>query len=202
MIPAQSRVTETAFQAPRAGLENPMSIPAAPNPAKLVIGCFLKEKALIHQVAAALVSVFGAPDIVSRWYPFSYTTYYEKEMGAPLYRRMLCFKPLIPQDRLPEIKRFTNDLEKEFTIDGKRRVNIDPGYVVHERFVLATGKNFTHRIYLSEGIFADLTLIYTQGKFQRLPWTYPDYGDLPMIQFLKVVREKYISDLKQQFQNP
>jgi hypothetical protein len=75
-------------------------------------------------------------------------------------------------------------------------VNIDPGYLVHERFVLATGKNFTHRIHLAEGIYADLTLIYTKGAFQTLPWTYPDYADEKMLFFLEGVRKKYLVDMK------
>ena len=86
--------------------------------------------------------------------------------------------------------------ENRFEIDDKRQVNIDPGYLSAERFVLATGKNYTHRIYLSKGIFADLTLIFTKGNFHTLPWTYPDYADLRMIRFLKIVREKYLLDLK------
>ena len=75
-------------------------------------------------------------------------------------------------------------------------MNIDPGYLLLERFVLATGKNFTHRIYLGGGIYADLTLIYTRGDFQALPWTYPDYADPRMIRHLNQIRHRYTIDLK------
>jgi hypothetical protein len=117
-------------------------------------------------------------------------------MGSPLYRRLLVFKKLVSQDALVEIKLLTNGLEKINCRDQKRRVNIDPGYLSHERFVLATGKNFTHRLYLMKGIFADLTLIYTKGNFQALPWTYPDYKDPKMLTFLETVRKKYVVDLR------
>jgi hypothetical protein len=173
-----------------------MSQPQAPSPAKLVIGLFLKDKDLFSPVASTLTDRFGAIDMISRWLPFDYTTYYEPEMGAPLNRRMLVFKQLIEQEDLPGIKRVTNEIEMGYAAGGKRRVNIDPGYLLHERFVLATGKNFTHRIYLGQGIYADLTLIYTKGDFRTLPWTYPDYASDKMIGFLREVRKKYTIDLK------
>ena len=75
------------------------------------------------------------------------------------------------------------------------RVNIDPGYLLFERFVLATGKNYSHRIYIGEGIYADLTLIYQQGAYRPLPWTYPDYSEKAMGQFLMLVRKKYRLDI-------
>jgi hypothetical protein len=91
---------------------------------------------------------------------------------------------------------FTNDLEHEHSSNGKRVVNIDPGYLLHERFVLATGKNYSHRIYIGKGIYADLTLIYAKGGFKPLPWTYPDYASEIIITFLEQVRKKYTIDLK------
>ena len=173
-----------------------MSIPLLPKPAKLVVGLFMKEKDLIHDLTNALVEKFGSIDLVSAWFSFDYTTYYEPEMGTPLFRRMLAFKTLIDRRSITEIKIITNDLELKFSINQKRRVNIDPGHLVYERFVLATGKNYTHRIYLDKGIYADLTLIYTKGAFQKLPWTYPDYADKRMLAYLHRVRDKYIEDIK------
>jgi hypothetical protein len=134
--------------------------------------------------------------MISPWIPFDFTSYYETEMGAPLYRRLLTFEKPVPQDQLVRIKLYTNELEMQYMKDGKRRINADPGILSHERFVLATGKNFTHRIYLNNGIFADLTLIFTQGRFQELPWTYPDYKDKNILSFLEKVRSKYLIDLK------
>jgi hypothetical protein len=174
-----------------------MSRPQTPTPAKLVIGFFLKEKNLVISVVKALIEKFGPVDIVSSWVPFNFTTYYETEMGQPLFRRMLAFETLIKQSALSEIKRITNDLELEYLKHSKRRVNLDPGYLLRERFVLATGKNYSHRIYIGQGIYADLTLIYTKGRFIKLPWTYPDYAQQNMLNYLERVRNKYVIDLKQ-----
>ena len=173
-----------------------MSDPRPPTPAKLIVGFFLKDKALATDVAQALQVHLGRVDMVSDWLRFDYTTYYHKEMGSPLSRRLVVFDSLIEQAQLPAIKRLTNQLEHNYQLHGRRRVNIDPGYLLPERFVLATGKNFTHRIYLGQNIYADLTLIYQKGAFRSLPWTFPDYADGHLIDFLSLVRNKYMLDLK------
>lgn len=174
-----------------------MSVPREPKKAKLVVGFFMKDKNMLKPFAEKLHHAFGPVDIVSSWIPFDFTSYYETEMGAPLFRRLLTFEKLVPQDQLVHIKLYTNELEMQYMDSGKRLINSDPGILSHERFVLATGKNFTHRIYLTNGIFADLTLIFTQGRFQELPWTYPDYKDKNILSFLEKVRSKYLNDLKQ-----
>lgn len=172
-----------------------MSTPQNPKPAKLVVGLFVKEKRLINALYSELSGRFGPVDLISSWFPFDFTTYYAPEMGNPLFRRVLAFKTLVEQKSLAEIKIATNDLELKFLQDRKRTVNIDPGYMLRERFVLATGKNYAHRIYQDKGIYADLTLIYQKGGFRQLPWTYPDYAANSMLVFLEIVRKKYINDL-------
>lgn len=173
-----------------------MSIPRPPNPAKLVIGVFLKDKNLIELLENELIAEFGPVDIISQWFLFDYTSYYAPEMGSPLFRKMFVFKKLIEQASLSQIKIFTNELEARFSINCKRTVNIDPGFMLHEKFVLATGKNYSHRIYIGNNIYADLTLIYQNGEFKTLPWTYPDYADEKMLTFLEKVRDKYVIDMK------
>ena len=173
-----------------------MSKPQDPKPAKLVIGLFTKERALFEALVDELGSRFGPLDLVSPWMPFDYTSYYEQEMGRPLFRRLVVFKSLIAQIDLAGIKLRTNRLEDRYTQNERRRVNIDPGYLLNERFVLASGKNFSHRIYIGDRIYADLTLIYQRGAFEKLPWTYPDYADQPIIRFLVQARAKYAADLK------
>ena len=174
-----------------------MSLPKEPKPGKLVIGILMKDKALFEPLAEGLTSVYGSPDMISAWMSFGYTAYYESEMGAPLYRRLLTFETLIDQLELAAIKLATNRLEQAYSRNHRRRVNIDPGYLLYERFVLASGKNFSHRIYIGQCIYADLTLIYRKGAFEPLPWTYPDYADQPLRSFLEQVRNKYAIDLKQ-----
>lgn len=174
-----------------------MSTPKAPKPAKLLIGLFMKDTELFEPVSRKLIEKFGNADMISAWLPFDYTSYYEAETGTPLFRRMLSFETLIRQDHLADIKLMTNEIEKSYTEEGKRKINIDPGYLLHERFVLATGKNYTHRIYIGQNIYADLTLIYQQGDFRTLPWTYPDYADEKMLNFLRLVRARYTAILKE-----
>lgn len=173
-----------------------MSKPTLPSRAKLVIGIFTADKSLAEPILKELTGRFGPVDMMSPWFSFHHTEYYEREMGGPLYRRMFAFAQLIAQDDLPEIKLATNKIEAAFAENDSRKVNIDPGYLLMERFILATGKNFTHRVYLAWGIYADLTLIYTKGDFQNLPWTYPDYAEPEMHDFLKAVRKKYAACLK------
>ncbi|MGB5984613.1 MAG: DUF4416 family protein [Desulfobacterales bacterium] len=172
-----------------------MSCPLPPTPGKLIISVLTAERDLLPPVAEALTDRFGPLDIVGPWWPFQFTSYYEKELGAPLMRRMLSFKPLWAQGALPDIKLETNALETRFAQASRRRVNLDPGLLMAERLVLATGKNFSHRIYLGKKIYADLTLIFQRGRFQTLPWTYPDYGEEKMLAYLQGVRNKYGRDL-------
>jgi hypothetical protein len=174
-----------------------MSVPRPPTSAKLVVGFFVRERSLAADIAALLQERLGPVETVSAWLDFDFTSYYAKEMGAPLSRRMLVFRNLIRQTDLAAIKCMTNAVEDRYRHAGDRRVNIDPGYLLPERFVLASGKNFTHRIYIGKGIYADLTLIYQKGGFCRLPWTYPDYADERMTDFLTLVRNRYLLELKQ-----
>ena len=152
---------------------------------------------MLGHVAGKLAESFGPPDVITPWLAFEQTDYYEPEMGAPLFRRLMAFYRLIQQESLADIKLFTNELERGFSRQGKRAVNVDPGYLLAERFVLATGKNYTHRIHLKAGIYADLTLIYHKGSFRALDWTYPDYAGESITNFLRSVRDKYMYQLKQ-----
>jgi len=169
-----------------------MSRPKPPESAKLIIGLFTPQKSLYRPVVAALADQFGPVDYISRWLSFDYTDYYQAEMGQPLFRRLCSFQQLIAQEQLPQIKLFTNELELEWARAGRRRINLDPGYLLPSRFVLATGKNFAHRIYIGESIYADLTLLYEKNRFHSLPWTYPDYADPGLQAVLEQIRANYM----------
>lgn len=173
-----------------------MSTPKTPDPAKLVVSILTRERELIRPVLEKIEQIASPVDLISAWMPFDYTRYYEKEMGTPLYRRMACFTRLIHQEELSRIKSDTNDIEAAFVHSGNRRVNIDPGYLLPSRFILATGKDYAHRIYIGRKIYADLTLIYHQQGFKTLEWTYPDYASEPVRRFLEKTRQKYLLDLK------
>jgi hypothetical protein len=174
-----------------------MSTPKPPDPAKLVISVFMKEKQVFDRIFDRLEEIAGPCDIISKWLDFDFTDYYYKEMGSPLYRRLVAFKPLIDQASLASIKVATNGVEKAYLSGGLRQVNIDPGYLLSSRFVLATGKEYSHRIYIGKNIYADLTLMYTKKGFKTLEWTYPDYASTAVTGFLEKVRNKYLLDLKE-----
>jgi len=173
-----------------------MSSPREPDRVKLISSLFSPEKGLIDTVIKQLEDICGPVDWISPELLFDRTKYYAKEMGWPLYRRFISFKALAHPDQLVPLKLETNAIEKRYTLDGNRKINIDPGYMSPERLILATGKNFTHRVYLSQGIYADLTLIFQKGCFKTLEWTYPDYADPETIGFLSELRVRYMNELK------
>lgn len=174
-----------------------MSTPIESDKVRLFFSLFSTEKDLIDKVIDELVELFGTPDIITPWLLFDRTRYYEKEMGWPLHRRFITFKELITPEDIVDRKLNTNRIEVKYSNEeGKRRINIDPGYITLERLILVTGKNYTHRIYLSHGIFADLTLVFNKGTFRPLEWTYRDYSSPEAIDFFNNEREKYKNQLR------
>lgn len=174
-----------------------MSSPREASDVKLISSVFSAQEALIDTAIGEMERVFGPADWISEVLPFDRTRYYERETGWPLLRRFLSFRDLIRPESLVEIKLKTNDLEGKYAQGSKRTVNIDPGYVTLERLVLATGKNYTHRIYLAKGIYADLTLVFHRGSFRPLKWTYKDYADPQIIEYFNLVRERYKQQMKE-----
>ena len=176
-----------------------MSLPRPPKPVKLVLGFIFREE---RDYPAALLEAdaqYGPLDFMSEPLPFHFTDYYETEMGRGLWRRVASFEPLISPDQLPAVKLWTNALESRFLNEpGGRKVNIDPGYLTAAQFILATGKDYSHRLYLGDGIYGDLALIFQKGVFRPLPWTYPDYASQPLIGLLTILRKRYLWQLKKQ----
>ena len=173
-----------------------MSVLKEADQVKLFAGIFSAGEDLIERAMGRLEEMFGPLDWKSRRFFFDRSRYYEKEMGWPLFRRLATFRNLIRPDTIVEVKLLTNELERAFAVEGKRSVNIDPGYICLERLVLVTGKNYTHRIYLSKGVYADLTLVFQRGRFTPLPWTYRDYGDQGMIEEFNEIRARYKAQLR------
>jgi hypothetical protein len=139
-------------------------------------------------LGARLEELFGPIDFESPPAPFTFTSYYEREMGSPLSRWFVSFARLVMPDTLAAIKLRTNSLEAELAGPGGRAFNLDPGLLTLARFVLATTKESAHRIPLAGGIYADLTLRYEKGSFRPLPWTYPDYRSEPYIALFERLR--------------
>ena len=174
-----------------------MSLPHSPQAVKLVMSFIFGEE---KECAAAISEAgqrYGPVDFLTEPLPFDFTVYYEPEMGKGLWRRLAGFGPLIAPEQLPAIKLWTNALELTFLNERKgRKVNIDPGYLAASKFILATGKDYSHRIYLGQGIYGDLTLWFQKGGFTPLPWTYPDYGSQPLIGLINLLRKRYLWQLK------
>ena len=173
-----------------------MSSPKEADDVRLISSIFSPNEEIIETTIGRLEEMFGPLEWRSTLVLFDRTRYYEKEMGWPLHRRFVSFRDLIRPEALVEVKLRTNDLEKMCVREGKRAVNIDPGYVCMERLVLATGKNYTHRIYLAKGIYADLTLVFHKGSFRPLEWTYRDYAEEGLIAQLNEIRARYKAQLE------
>lgn len=173
-----------------------MGQPALAVDVKLFSAVTFKDDETYENVKAALENEYGPIEIRSAIYDFIYTQYYSHEMGFNLKKQLLGFKKLIPKDSLPDIKLKTNSIEEDFSKEGKRTVNIDPGYLTGAKVVLATTKNFDHRIYLGKGIFGDIHLRYRHGKFLINEWTYPDYREMVIIEFLARLRKSYMKEYR------
>lgn len=152
-----------------------------PRRAKLFVGLLSGDCDLMALARRRLKDPFGAIDFETEFWPFTATDYYEGEIGKEAKRQFVFFRELVSVERLADIKRLTNDLELRICDDlavsqATRPVNIDPGYLTPSKLVLASTKDYCHRIYLQQGIFAEVTLRFQGGRWSSWPWTYPDYA--------------------------
>ncbi len=167
-----------------------------PLPVKLIVSAFAGGEELLAEAKARLVTEFGPIDYESVLLPFDHTAYYTPEFGPGLVRRIWAFEPLIAQEALAAIKRRTNDLEMGWAVEGRRRINLDPGFVSYSKMVLATTKNHAHRIYIGQGIYAEVTLHFRDGSFCAWPWTYPDYASPTYLEIFNQIRALYVAQMK------
>jgi hypothetical protein len=152
-----------------------MGIIRAPKKVKLFCGIISSNEEIKQKYLATLEEKFGKIDLISGIMPFDFSSYYNPEMGDNLKRFWISFEKLIYCENLAEIKVFTNSIESDFAINGKRQVNIDPGYITPASLILATTKDYSHRIYLDKGIYGEVAMIYKDNRYKKLPWSYPDY---------------------------
>lgn len=163
------------------------------NPVKLVIGFIYKDEAIFIRAKDKLKRKFGGTDFESEPIDFNYTGYYKEEMGSNLKRRFISFRKPIPIQDLYRIKLYTNRLEARFLLSKCRQINIDPGYLDPAKLVLATTKDYAHRIFLRKGIFAEITLSFRGNSFSPNDWTYPDYRSKEYIDIFNQIRKLYVS---------
>lgn len=151
----------------------------------------------LEEAEGRMENVFGQVHLKSETVAFEkYTNYYEKEMGKSLRRCFCSFNPPFQRGALVEAKLATNRIERNMSKSDKRVVNLDPGLLTLEALSLATTKPYYHRLYLSKGVYGELTLIYRKGGFEPLPWTYPDYREEWARVFFHKVREDLLKNDK------
>lgn len=170
-----------------------------PLPVKLFIGMLSSDAALLDACALRLMERFGPVDRRSEPVPWDVTDYYDGEMGRGLQRQFLFFERLIDPLLLVDAKLATNGIEAETAApEGNRRINLDPGYVTEAKVVLASTKDFSHRLYLSQGIYGEVTLVYRKAddSFLSLEHTYPDFRTAGAVRLFNEARERLRCGLK------
>ena len=169
-----------------------------PAQVKLFCALLVAPAISLNEVETVLEQTYGTIVLRTAPLPFTPTTYYEREMGPYLTRLYVAFDPLISIAALATVKHTTNRLEAMWsTAQGQRRVNVDPGYLDLAKVVLASTKDHSHRLYIGDGIFAEVTLRYRQHTFQPWEWTYPDYRVPATLAFFQQLRERYKAQLRQ-----
>ncbi len=171
-----------------------------PPPVKIICAILYSESFDLNQALEQLHAMLGKTDHRSSHYDFHFTHYYDSKMKLPLKKFFISFEKLLKREELPILKKRTNEIEKKFSLVEEKKwlrcINIDPGYITGSQLILATTKNFSHRIYLNDGIYAEVTLNFKKGNFIPNPWTYPDYNTDEAISFFNEVRTIYITQLK------
>jgi hypothetical protein len=171
-----------------------------PSPAKLVIGILAADDDCLSAARQAIEGRFGPLDLVSDVWPFDKTDYYKDQTGEHILRQFVATQCLISPAKLAKIKHLTNRLEQrlasKLAIGLARPVNLDPGLIEPAKLVLATTKNYSHRIYIGKKIYAEVTLIFDKGNWQPMPYTYPDYKQPCYHDFFEQVRRRLLEQLR------
>ena len=173
-----------------------------PKPVKLIIGILAADRKCLHAAIEALTDRFGHADFESDVWQFDKTDYYNEETGPNILRQFISIEKLIDPGKLAKIKHKTNKLEqkmaKKLGLPLPRPVNLDPGTIEPSKLILATTKNFSHRIYIGQRMYAEVTLIYDKGSWRPLEHTYPDYRQKCYFDFFLKVRTRLLEQLKSQ----
>ncbi len=174
-----------------------MATPQPIKPVKLIIALLFVDAQRVRLAEQEMTTAFGPIDYISPHFAFETTNYYCDEMGAPITRGFYAFAQLISPEELAAIKLRTNAIEHALAMNDKRTVNLDPGYLDTDKFVLASLKYHGYKIYLREGIWADMTLHYEKGRFTAMPWSFPDFKSGAYEKEFLRIREIYKKQLKE-----
>lgn len=170
-------------------------------PVKPICAVTFSPEVDLENVMAQLGGVMGRVEKQSAPFAFDYTRYYADEMGSDLTKQFYSFEGLIHPGQLPALKTATNALEQTWAESGNRSVNLDPGYVTGAKLVLASAKDYSHRLFLADGIYGDVQLRFQHGHFVVSEWTYPDYQSDLAFTFFEDVRIEYLKQEKKHGEN-
>ena len=163
-----------------------------------VIAMISSFRELFERASERLAGTLGPLASICEIFPFDSTEYYQEEMGSGLLRTYVTFTDMVTEDELKRMKRIAESLETEFYYSGteRRRINLDPGILTTEHLVLASHKSASHRIYIGGGVYAEVELVYQNGDFQVLPWTYPDYRTRVARDYFKKMRSTIMAKMQ------
>lgn len=168
-----------------------------PDPLQYFVALLYREPDALAAGKRELIARWGEFDFEGGDHAFDMTDYYEPEMGAPLYRRLVAFAVLRPPTDLVDMKLQCNAVEEALAVAGQRRVNLDAGYLDHNKIVLASAKGRGQKIYLDQGIYADLVGFYHAGRYQPFDWTFPDFKDDRYHDELLTMRRLYLGRMRE-----
>ena len=160
-----------------------------PESALLFVSALYRDADVFEQSEEILENNFGDTLYISPPLPWDYSSYYKDEIGEPLFRQIIFFKNIVDPGLLVDIKLKTNEIESALSLDGRRQINLDPGYLTLAKVVLASTKNYAHRLYLGKGIYGEITLIYKDETYSPHIFTYRDYQDKSHIDIFMKARE-------------
>ncbi len=164
---------------------------------KFLITILFSDSEKLRIAINELENSFGEIDFQSEYFIFDSSDYYQEEMGSEIKRVFLSFLQLRPPDILVEAKKKSTEIEQKLAVEGKRKVNIDPGYMDYSKLVLATHKGGGCKIYLKDGVWADLIMRYEKGRFLPFPWTFPDFASGRYSEVLLRIRSIYKNQKRQ-----
>ncbi len=171
-----------------------------PSLAKVIIGILAADTKSLKTAIETIESKLGAIDLASGIWPFNQTDYYKSETGENILRQFVSLEKLTDPARLAKIKLIANKLERKLatnlSLQLPRPVNLDPGLIEPSKLILATTKNYSHRIYIGKKIFAEVTLIYDKGRWRPMEYTYPDYTQQCYFDFFTKVRTRLLEQLR------
>lgn len=172
-----------------------------PKPVKLIVGILAADERCLTAARARLSAALGTMDLASDIWTFDQTDYYAGQIGPHILRQFASIERLIDPGQLAAIKHRTNTLEQQLAAalgtPFPRPVNLDPGIIEPSKLILATTKNYAHRIYIGDRMYAEVTLVFDKGRWHPLPYTYPDYQRPEYFDFFSQVRTRLVQQLRE-----